>query len=222
MAGKLSPSLMCADLMHLQRDIDRLESLHVEYLHLDFMDGRFVPNITFGTDMIRAAKAAVTAMRPDIHIMALEPVQYFDSLGISTGDYVSIHYEACKDVRASLREIRARGARPMLAISPDTPVPVIVPFLDDIDAVLVMTVYPGFAGQPLAPRSFERIREARALLDGHGRADMELEVDGNVSFDHCAKMRQAGADIFVAGTSSVFQKGASLEETVPRFYSAIS
>ncbi len=216
MKGQLSASLMCADLLNLESELTRLQQLQVEYLHFDFMDGRFVPNITFGNAFIRAFRKAFPHYPVDIHIMAFEPQQYFDVMGIGKGDLVSVHFEACEDVHAVLADLRARGARPLLAISPDTPVDAIVPYLDELDGVLVMTVYPGDSGKPLAPHSMERLAATRALLDATGR-HLILEVDGCVSWANAPKMRQAGTDLFVLGSSSVFEKGGVYEETVPRF-----
>lgn len=220
MRGMLSPSVMCADLLRLNDEIERLDSLGVEFLHIDFMDNKFVPNITFDTNMVRSFKKPMKNIRRDIHIMAFEPQQFFDAMEISKRDMVSVHYEACEDVHAVLADIRARGASPCLAISPDTPVEVVKDFFTEVDAILLMTVYPGFAGQPLAPGSMERLSELRKIVDASGR-DIKIEVDGNVSWDHCVEMRKNGADIFVAGSSSVYGKKYPLEEAVKVFYSLV-
>lgn len=220
MRGMLSPSVMCADLLHLYDEIERLDALGVEFLHIDFMDNKFVPNITFDTNMVRSFKKPMKNIRRDIHIMAFEPQQFFDAMEISNGDMVSVHFEACKDVKAVLSEIRSRGASPCLAISPDTPIEVVKDFFSDIDAVLLMTVYPGFAGQPMAPKSMERLSAPRELVDASGM-DIRIEVDGHVSWDHCVEMRERGADIFVAGSSSVYGKKYPLEEAVEVFYSLV-
>ena len=220
MRGLLSPSVMCADLLNLEDEIKKLDSLGVEFLHIDFMDNKFVPNITFDTNMVKSFRKPMKNIRRDIHIMAFEPQQFFDAMDIAAGDMVSVHFEACKDVRAVLNDIRSRGASPCLAISPDTPVSVVSDFFDDIDAVLLMTVYPGFAGQPMAPGSMDRLSELRELIDNSGR-DIIIEVDGHVSWDHCGEMRSRGADMFVAGSSSVYGKGLSLEEAVAKFYSLV-
>lgn len=220
-AGKISASLMCADLLNLERDIKHLEALGVEYLHLDFMDGQFVSNITFGTSFIRACRKVVKTMRLDIHIMGYEPEQYFEKMEIGPGDVVSFHYEACENQREVIEKIRKAGASPLLAISPDTPVDVVKEFLPLIDGVLIMTVYPGDSGRPLVPGSFEKLAAMRKILDETGRSDMLLEVDGCVSWQNAPLMRKAGAELFVVGSSSVFQKDSTYEETVPRFSSII-
>ena len=217
MAGMLSPSVMCADLLNLQNEIEKLDSLGVEFLHIDFMDNKFVPNITFDTNMVKSFKRPMKNIRRDIHLMAFEPQQFFDAMEISKGDMVSVHYEACEDVHAVLAEIRSRGASPCMAISPDTSVEVVKDFMSEVDAFLLMTVYPGFAGQPMAPKSMERLAELRSIVDECGR-DIKIEVDGHVSWDHCAEMRENGADIFVAGSSSVYGKQYPLDEAVKMFY----
>ena len=215
MRGMLSPSLMCADILNLQRELETLDSLSVDYIHLDFMDNKFVPNITLDASLIRAVKPVLKNMKRDIHIMAYAPQQYFGRMDIGEGDIVSVHYEACDDLHDVLAEIRARGAKAFIAISPDTSVEVIYEYIAEIDGILVMTVYPGFAGQPIVEGSFEKIKAVRELIDKSGR-ELILEVDGHVSWDLCGKMRENGADLFVAGSSSVYQKGLELSEAVRR------
>lgn len=215
MRGMLSPSLMCADVLNLGSELKALDDLGINYIHLDFMDNKFVPNITLDTSLIKRVKDVLKNMRRDIHIMAYEPQEYFDRMEIGQGDIVSIHYEACEELPAVINEIRSRGASPFLAISPDTKPEVIVDYFDIIDGVLVMTVYPGFAGRPIVPGSFEKLAAVRKLIDDSGK-NLLLEVDGHVSWDLCHKMRECGADIFVAGSSSIYQKGLKLEESINR------
>ena len=221
MKGMLSPSLMCADMLNLQSEITKLDSLGVEYIHLDFMDGKFVPNITLDASLIKSVKSVLKNMKRDIHIMAFEPQNYFDRMNIGTDDIVAVHFEACNDLNMVIDDIRKRGARPFVAISPDTSVNVLDEYIDKIDGVLVMTVYPGFAGQPIVDGSFEKIAKVRNVLDNSGK-DMLLEVDGHVSWDLCKKMRECGADIFVAGSSSVYSKGMELDEAVNKMRNLIS
>ena len=215
MRGMLSPSLMCADVLNLQRELTVLDELGVDYIHLDFMDNHFVPNITLDTELIKKTKSVLKHMKRDIHIMAFEPQQYFDRMEIGEGDIVAVHYEACQDLGAVLDEIRRRKASPFIAISPDTKPDVLPPYFDKIDGVLVMTVYPGFAGRPIVPGSMEKLRAVRKLLDDSGR-DLLMEVDGHVSWELCAEMRACGADLFVAGSSSLYQKGLDIREAVTR------
>ena len=193
MRGMLSPSVMCADLLNLSDEIKKLDNLGVEYLHIDFMDNKFVPNITFDTNMIKSFKKPMKNIKRDIHIMASHKV---------------------------LADIKSRGADPCIAISPDTPVEVVNDFLDEVYAVLLMTVYPGFAGQPMAPKSMERLSQLKEIVDKSGK-DVLIEVDGHVSWEHCGQMRQNGADIFVAGSSSVYGKDYPLDEAVAKFYELV-
>ena len=215
MRGMLSPSLMCADVLNLQSEITVLDGLGVDYIHLDFMDGKFVPNITLDASLIKAVKSVLKNMRRDIHIMAYAPEQYFDRMDIGQNDIVSVHYEACDNIHEVLSLIRSKGACPFIAISPDTPADTVKEFLDEIDGILVMTVYPGFAGQPIVEGSFEKLSAVRKIIDDSGK-NIVLEVDGHVSWDLCKKMRECGADLFVAGSSSVYSKGMKIDEAVKK------
>ncbi len=221
MSSMLSPSLMCADLLNLQSDIETLDKSGVEYIHLDFMDGAFVPNITLDATLIKRVKDVLVNMKRDIHIMAFNPEKYFDSMDIGTGDIVSVHYEACNNLLDVIDDIKSRGASAFIAISPDTPADVLSSLVDKIDGVLVMTVYPGFAGQPLAQGSMEKIAEVRKMID-NSKKDLILEVDGHVSWDLCKEMVMNGANLLVAGTSSVFSGENTLEESVKRMKGLIS
>lgn len=220
MNGLLSPSLMCADMLNLESELKTLDNLGVEYIHLDFMDNKFVPNITLDTNLIKSVKSVLKNMKRDIHIMAFEPQQYFDKMEICEGDIVSVHYEACEDLHSVIGTIRDKGASPFVAISPDTSVDVLEDYLAEIDGVLVMTVYPGFAGQPIVEGSFEKIQAVRKLIDEKA-PELLLEVDGHVSWDLCSKMRECGADIFVAGSSSVYSGEDTMENSVNRMYELI-
>lgn len=221
MRGMLSPSLMCADMLNLQSEITKLDNLGVDYIHLDFMDGKFVPNVTLDSTIIRAVKNVIKNIKRDIHIMAFEPAQYFDKMNIGKDDIVSVHYEACPNLHEVIQEIRSRGANPFIAISPDTKPEVLKEYLNEIDGIVVMTVYPGFAGQPIVKGSFEKIAEVRKMID-ESSLNIVLEVDGHVSWDLCRKMRECGADLFVAGSSSIYQRGIELEDAVNKMTSLIN
>jgi ribulose-phosphate 3-epimerase len=220
MDKKISPSLMCADFFNLGREISELERLGIEYLHIDIMDGVFVPNYTLGTDFIKNLHRA-TRIPLDIHLMIDRPDAKLDRFEFKPGDYVSIHYESTPHVQRSLAAIRAAGARPMIAINPATPIGVLEDILQDIDAVLIMTVNPGYAGQKLIPQTIEKIARLRRMLDESARPEIEIECDGNVSFENAAKMSRAGANIFVAGTSSLYMPGNPLDINVKRLREAI-
>lgn len=220
MKKAISPSIMCADFLALEKTIRAFEETGIEYIHVDVMDGVFVPNFTLGTDFIKRLKAA-TAIPLDIHLMIEEPEKKLDWFAFGEGDYVSIHAEATKHLQRALAAIRARGAKPMVAINPATPLTAIEEVLSDVDAVLVMTVNPGFAGQKLIPATLDKIRRLREMLDARGCSDVEIEVDGNVSIENAKLMRAAGANIFVAGTSSVFVKDKGIEASILSLREAI-
>ncbi len=220
MKGQVAPSVMCVDFMNLKQTLADFEALAIEYLHVDIMDGHFVPNYTLGPDFCRALKDACS-IPLDIHLMVTEPEKSLAWLPIGQGDYVSVHYEATPHPLRALQQIRLMGGRPMLAINPMTPIEVLEYAIDAIDAVLIMTVNPGFAGQKMVPGALKKIERTRAFLDANGGRHIEIEVDGNVSFENAARMRAAGADIFVAGTSSIFAPGGALGEQAARLRAAI-
>ena len=220
MKSMIAPSLMCADFLHLGEELKKLESAGIEYLHIDIMDGVFVPNFTLGTDFVKKLHAA-TDIPLDIHMMVTNPENKLDWFELREGDFVSVHAESYTHVCRALQAIRARGARPMLALNPGTPLSFAEEVLDEIDALLIMTVNPGFAGQKLIPSTLSKITRAKEMLRAHGKEHILVECDGNVSFENAKKMRAAGADIFVAGTSSIYAKDGSFEENIARLREAI-
>ena len=220
MKSLISPSLMCADFLKLGDELKKLEDAGIEYLHIDIMDGEFVPNYTLGVDFIKKVKTA-TKIPMDVHMMVKNPENKLDWIPFGEGDYVSVHYEACTHLQRALSMIRARGGKPMLALNPGTPLSVIEEVLPDIDAILVMTVNPGFAGQKLIPSTLNKIKRLRKYLDDNGYGYIEIECDGNVSFENAKKMREAGANIFVAGTSSIYASTGSFEDNIKKLREAI-
>lgn len=211
---------MCADFMELGKCIREFEENGIEYLHVDIMDGQFVPNFTLGTDFCKALKKN-TRIPLDIHLMIERPEDKLSWFDFGEGDYVAVHYESTCHLQRALAQIKSRGAKAMVAINPATPIEAIRWVLPDIDAVLLMTVNPGFAGQKMVPQCLDKIRALRAYLDELGYSDVEIEVDGNVSFENARKMSDAGADIFVAGTSSLFKAGVPMDESIKNFRDAI-
>ncbi len=220
MKKKISPSLMCADFLNLGAELKEYERLGIEYLHIDVMDGVFVPNFALGTDFIKKLHRA-TNIPLDIHLMIDRPDSKLDFFEFKEGDLVSVHYESTPHIQRTLAALRRVGAKPMLAINPGTPICVAQDLLPDIDAVLVMTVNPGYAGQKLIPQTIEKIARLRKMLDSAGFPEIEIECDGNISFENAAKMSRAGADIFVAGTSSLYIGGTPLEENLKKLRAAI-
>jgi len=218
---KISPSMMCADFLNLEKDIRAFEGLGIEYLHIDIMDGSFVPNYTLGTDYIKKLKAA-TKIPMDIHLMIDRPEDKLDWFDFRQGEYVSFHYEATNHVQRTVAKIRDKGAKPMLALNPATPLGMLENLLPDLSAVLIMTVNPGFAGQKLVPQTLNKITRLRNMLNEQGYGHIEIEVDGNVNWQNAVKMREAGADIFVAGTSSILAQGQDLTANIAEFRSRIA
>ncbi len=216
MKKKLSASLMCADLLNLENSIKELEKAGIDYLHIDIMDGAFVPNITLGFDLINSIKK-VTDIPLDIHMMVNEPSLFIDRMELTETDVVCVHYESEKHIHRTLEAINKKGCKTGLAINPQTPVEVIEPLLEYIDMLLVMTVSPGFAGQKIFLGAGRKVKKARMLLNEWGYSATEIEVDGNISLENGKKMSDCGANIFVLGTSSLFLKDKSLLDAAKDF-----
>lgn len=212
--------MMCADIFALGETLKTFEKNGVSYLHIDIMDGEFVPNFTIGTDYCRLMKKA-TSIPLDIHLMINDPEKKLSWFDFGEGDIVSVHFESTKHPYLALQMIRERGAKAFLAINPGTAASVILPMLSVMDGVLVMTVNPGFAGQKLAESTLSKISEVRALAEAAGKTDLLIETDGNVSFENAIRMSRAGADIFVAGTSAVFRKDMTLEEGLKKLQTCV-
>lgn len=217
---KIAPSIMCAPLLAVDGCLRELEQNGADLIHIDIMDGSFVPNYTLGTNFVKELKSK-TSIPLDIHLMIDDPETKLEWFSFGDGDYVSVHYEASRHLRKAIGAIRARGAKAMVALNPATPICVLESVLDDIDAVLVLTVNPGFAGQTLIESTLKKIQRLRRYLDESGYNDIEIEVDGNVSFENAKRMFEVGADIFVAGSSSVFSKMGSLSENIAKLRNII-
>ena len=215
MVKKLAPSMMCCDFFNLSEQIKEFENGNIELLHIDVMDGSFVPNFALGVGFVKQLRDK-TRIPLDIHFMTESPERFFDLFEIGVGDYVSIHYETTRHLQRALRAIKDRGAKALLALNPATPVELAIDLLDDIDGLLIMTVNPGFAGQRMVPHSIDKIKRARKFLAENGKAELEIEVDGNVSIPNAIMMREAGADIFVLGTAALF-RGESIADNIVNF-----
>ncbi len=209
----IAPSMMCADFLHLGDELETLKANKADFLHIDIMDGEFVRNYTLGTDYIRKLHK-YSDIPLDIHLMITEPALKISWFEMKPGDYVSVHVEADAHIQRSLAAIKNAGAKAMAALNPGTPLCMLEDLLPDLDGVLLMTVNPGFAGQKLVPQTIDKIRRLRRMLDEAGYENTDIEVDGNVSFENAVKMREAGANVFVAGSSSVFAPGATVAENI--------
>ena len=204
--SRLSLSMMCADIARLEYTLSEFERSGVEFLHIDIMDGLFVPNITLGTDYVKRLRQ-MTDIPLDIHLMTADPENKLDWFDIQTGEIVSIHLESTENPKRALKLVKEKGARAFAALNPETPIGALDGFYSSIDGVLIMSVNPGFAGQKIIPSSFQKVSDLRAALDARGLYETSIEVDGNISFENAELMRRSGADIFVGGTSSVFKAG---------------
>lgn len=210
----ICPSMMCVDYSRFGDTVKSLEQNGADFLHIDIMDGVFVKNYTLGTDFCKNLRK-ITSVPLDIHLMITEPEWKIDWFDVRPGEYVSVHAESTNHLQRALAAIKARGAHPVAALNPATPLNILDYVMEDIDAVLLMTVNPGFAGQKLIPECLRKIKECRSYLDNRGYRDIRIEVDGNVSFENARIMRMAGADMFVCGTSSVFSSG-TLDENMKK------
>jgi ribulose-phosphate 3-epimerase len=196
---RICPSILSADFSRLAAEIAAVERAGADFLHVDVMDGQFVPNLTFGPILVRGVRR-LTALPLDVHLMVVEPLRFLEGFASAGADHVIVHVEAVPDPGAAARAIRARGLRSGLSIKPGTPLARLLPALPDIDIALLMTVEPGAGGQPFLPGSPERIAALRAAIDA-GRHDCLLEVDGGIGVETAAVAARAGADAFVAGHS---------------------
>lgn len=207
----LSASVMCADLLNMEKSIRELERAEIDYLHVDIMDGSFVPNITLGFDLINALKK-ITDIPLDVHMMVNEPSKLIYLMKLSENDILCVHYESELHIARTLESIKKKGIKAGLAINPGTPVESYRYLTELLDMALVMTVNPGFAGQKIVPFAERKVRDTRELLNSLGGENILIEVDGNISPENGVKMSKAGADIFVLGTSALFLKDKDMRD----------
>ncbi len=213
----VAPSLMCADQCRLESEIRRLEAAGADWLHFDVMDAHFVPNMPLGLETIRALRP-ITALPFDIHLMVENADFFVRELAQIGVEWISVHAEACRHLDRTLNLIRGLGIKAGVALNPATPLSALDYVMESLDFILLMTVNPGFAGQKLVSSAFRKIGDCRSKVG----PKLPIEVDGNVSFENIPNMVAAGADVLVAGTSSVFHKGASLPENMAKTRAAIA
>ncbi len=210
---KLEASVACANRMHLQDDLRQLSEAGIDVLHVDIMDGHFVSNFCLDFSMMQALRN-VSDIPIDCHLMVEEPERYVHRAIEAGAKYVSVHVEAARHVQQTLQEIRDGGAKAGIGLNPATAIQTLEYVLDTIDMVVVMTVNPGFVGQKLVSATLKKIKDVRQMLDESGHADVDVQVDGNVSFQNIPLMVAAGATMLVGGTSSIFHKDYSISQAV--------
>ncbi|MDP2897248.1 MAG: ribulose-phosphate 3-epimerase [bacterium] len=220
MKVKLSASVICADLADLASQIKELEEAGVDMLHFDVMDGHFVPNLGLGPVVIEWVRK-VTSLSFEAHLMIANPGKYIERFVAAGSQIVALHIETVDDFRRATGRLQMLGASPAVAINPQTPVDRIEPLLEVVSQVLVMTVQPGFAGQPLIRETLAKIGRVRDAIEKR-RLNVDVAADGNVSFQNAPAMVSAGANLLVCGTSSIFSPGLTTSEGVRQLRAALA
>lgn len=195
----ISPSILSADFNHLGRDIEQLNHSEAEWIHFDVMDGVFVPNLSFGFPVLSAIRK-ITDKVLDTHLMITAPERYIERFAEAGADIITIHSEAVEDLGAIIRQIKQTGVKAGVSIKPATPVAEIVPFLGDLDLVLIMSVEPGFGGQSFIDGSLEKVRELKAAITACGSSAV-IEIDGGITLNNARAAFDAGCDVLVAGNT---------------------
>jgi ribulose-phosphate 3-epimerase len=208
----IAPSLLSSNFLRLEEECKMLNESEADWFHLDVMDGRFVPNISFGLPVIEHIRKATNKIC-DVHLMILEPERYAEAFKAAGADILSVHIETCVHLHRNIQQIKSLGMQAGVAVNPHTPVSLLQDVLGDIDVVLLMSVNPGFGGQKFIPRTLDKIRELRKMID-YNKLDIKIEIDGGVTLENAKSIIDAGADVLVAG-NTVF-KSADPKETIAK------
>lgn len=195
----IAPSLLAANFLELGNACEMLNKSEAEWFHLDVMDGSFVPNISFGLPVIEQIRKA-TSKICDVHLMIVHPEKYITAFKKAGADILTVHFEACPNLKETLAQIKAEGMKAGVAINPNTDVEVLAPFISEIDLVCVMSVYPGFGGQKFIETTYEKVRALKQIILKAGSSTL-IEIDGGVDSNNAAALSKAGADVLVAGTT---------------------
>lgn len=195
----IAPSLLSANFLHLQQDCDMINQSDADWFHLDVMDGRFVPNISFGPMIIEFIRQS-TSKCCDVHLMIEEPEKYAEAFKKAGADNLTIHYEACIHLHRNIQQIKSLGMQAGVALNPHTPVELLKEILSDIDLVCLMSVNPGFGGQSFIPTTIDKVKTLRRMIDEKG-LQIKIEIDGGVTLGNAQQLIDAGADVLVAGNT---------------------
>jgi ribulose-phosphate 3-epimerase len=217
MVKKIAPSILSADFSYLGDEVRAVEKAGADLIHVDVMDGHFVPNITIGPLVVAGLKK-LTSLPLDVHLMIEAPQRYLEDFAQAGSDWITIHAEVCPQLKRMVKEIRRLKIRPGIVLKPATGLKILFPVLDDIDLVLLMSVNPGFGGQSFIPSTLKKIERLRKIID-QNRYPLEIEVDGGVKIENIREVSKAGADVFVLGTG-IF-KTRDYEETIRKLRNEI-
>jgi len=210
---KIAPSILSADFACLAKQIEEAEAAGADYIHVDVMDGHFVPNITVGPLVVKALRH-ITSLPLDVHLMVEKPEQFLEEFSNAGADIITVHWEACPHIHRALEKIKRMGKKAGVSINPATPVWVLEEILDEVDLILAMTVNPGFGGQKLIPSTLSKVEKLKRMLSERGLAT-EIEVDGGINEETAPAAVRAGARILVAG-AAVFESPWGIREALQR------